>query len=128
MTTVSFNSQHSYTGHSIMVDVRLLDSALPYTIQAVLDTGAVISTFDEQIAATIRISDVTTGTPRDYFAADGQKATGYIHVVRVEVWGKTLPIPVAFVPGWKANLLGMQGFLEQLIFGLDHARRAYYVR
>ena len=37
--------------------------------------------------------------------------------------------PVGFVPDWPDdidNLLGMKGFFDQLIFGLDHSSRRLY--
>lgn len=125
MPTISYSSVESYTGHAIWVPV-ILHGLTSATTLAVLDTGASISVFNQGFAQAIGITDLHSGTSRVMGSASGAPDTAYIHVVSIEVWGRKLPVPIAFGT-WNYNLLGMQGFFEQLGFGLDHGARRYYV-
>ncbi len=106
--------------------MTILRGAMPYSVQALLDTGAGISTFNEGIALAIGITDLYSGIARPLGAASGTGVTGYIHPVTIEIWGRRLVIPIAF-SNWNVNVLGMQGFFDQIRFGLDHASNTYYV-
>ena len=129
MTTLSFEREMGYGDtHTISVPVRLQN--LPYLVDAILDTGAAVSSFNRALLPDLGISDVKSGTKIEVRAANNVRRRAYIHTLRAEVLGHTLMIPVAFCPAWPEgtkNLLGMRGFFEQVLMAFDHQhRRIYY--
>lgn len=85
-----------------------------------------MSVFDHAILPSIGIPDVTTGTEVWLTAASGEQKKGYQHRLKIEFLGRPLTIPVAFCPAWPAgrpNLLGMEGFFEQLVIAFEHEYR-----
>jgi hypothetical protein len=51
---------------------------------------------------------------------------GYVFDIAAEFLGFNLLLPIAFCPSWprtNRNLLGMEGFFEQVDFALIHSRR-----
>ena len=100
-----------------------------FAVRAVLDTGAAISYFDRALLPSLGITDVTTGKSIDLRAANGQKSTGYVHSISIEFVGHVMTIPAAFCPDWPegtVNLLGMEGFFEQLRAAFEHGDRKFY--
>ncbi len=76
------------------------------------------------------IGDITTGDRIELAVATGEAHIAYVHRLEVDILGQRLGIPVAFCPGWPSgtqNLLGMRGFLDQLLVGLDHAAKTLFV-
>lgn len=126
MTTLTFARELGYPGHSIRVPIRIHGGPQPFTVSAILDTGAAISVMDSTFTSQLGIVDYTSGAHRELRAANGQRADGYIHSVRIEIWGNLMVIPIAFTPRFP-TLLGMEGFFDQLQFGLVHAAKKYYV-
>ena len=125
MATLNFKQSVNYPGHILLVPVTLM-GAMPYTVQAVLDTGAGISMFNQGIALAVGITDIYGGTSREVRSASGNTETSYIHQVAIEILGRRLTIPIAFGT-WNFNVLGMEGFFEQFVFGLDHRAKTFYV-
>ncbi|MDA8333241.1 MAG: hypothetical protein M0027_18920 [Candidatus Dormibacteraeota bacterium] len=123
---------HPYQGHSIELGFRFLgsDAAVSPVHRAILDTGATVSMFDLAHTAVAGIADVESGRPRDLVVANGAQAQGYEHDVAIEVLGMRLVVPGVFVPEWgtgTGNLLGMEGFLDQFAFYLEHRFRELLV-
>ncbi len=61
--------------------------------------------------------------------ADNRESIAYIHDLNIEFFGCPMTVPVGFVPDWPEdidNLLGMKGFFDKLLFGLDHRMRYFY--
>ncbi len=127
-TTLTFEQERGYgTGEGVIrVPVRVLSGVVPFTVQAVLDTGAYISVFDSAYAPSFGIPDYTAGEPMPLTPANGQTVVGYKFRILVEVWGRELIIPAVFYQGFP-NLLGMQGFFDQIRIAFDHGRQRYYV-
>jgi predicted aspartyl protease len=125
MNILSFERELGYGDtHTISVPVRLQN--LPYLVDAILDTGAAVSSFDRALLPDLGISEVRSGTEIEVRAANDERALAYIHTVRVEVLGHVLMIPVAFCPDWPEgtrNLLGMRGFFEQALIAFEHQYR-----
>lgn len=128
MTTVSFDGDLHYGNrHTVSVPVRIEN--LPFLVEAIIDTGAAVSSFDRALLSDLWISDVTAGTEIKLTAANDQRGRGYLHQLHVDVLGHGLLIPVAFCLDWPEgtrNLLGMRGFFEQGIFGFDHRERTMH--
>lgn len=127
MTTITFDHQFVYSGNKVVVRVRPVRARLHSHIEMVVDTGAGISILDRGFAAALGL-EVRHGRHVVIDVANGQSADGFVHDVEVEVLGRQLTIPVAICPHWKMqNLLGMNGFLDQLVIAFDHANhRIYY--
>lgn len=131
-TPLIFDEELDYGNrHKISVPIRVEN--LPYQIEAIIDTGAAVSCFDRALLPDLGISDVTTGTSIPIRAANDDRAaaagTGYLHQLRIEIFGRDLNIPVAFSPDWPEgtpNLLGMRGFFEQMLIGFEHQQRRMY--
>lgn len=129
---LTFDEELDYGNrHKISVPIRVEN--LPYQIQAIIDTGAGVSCFDRAILPDLGIGDVTTGTAIPIRAANddgsGPAATGYLHPLQIEIFGRSMNIPVAFSLDWPegtANLLGMRGFFEQMLIGFEHQQRRMY--
>ena len=133
MTRLDFDRESTYAGDSIQVSVRIKPpSGAPFRAYAFLDTGASLSVFDITVAKPAGIDRLQDGRRIRMKTADGTEATGYVFELSMEFEGYDLLVPVAFCPDWPPhtkNLLGMEGFLEQIDFGLIHAdRRAFFSR
>lgn len=133
MITLGFEAQRTYgspQGHRTTIQILLIPrDGEPFVQNAILDTGAGVSSFDKALAKRLGFDDLTTGTKTTVRAADGQQADAYIHSVRIELFGNPMTIPVAFCPAWPegtSNLLGMAGFFEQMIAAFDHRNRTFF--
>jgi hypothetical protein len=61
-------------------------------------------------------------------AANRDSAPAWVHPVEIDVLGRRLTIQAAICPDWDTkNLLGMRGFLDQMVVAFDHAQRRLYV-
>jgi hypothetical protein len=132
MTTVRvFRLDYAYSGNHVVVPVRLFPAGRPpITVNAVLDTGAAISFFDRALLPILGITDVSSGTKIPLTAANNDPADGYAFPVHLEIFGAPMTVPLTFSPDWPegtTNLLGMQGFFDQVEVGLDHSARRLYV-
>lgn len=129
---LSFEREHRYnTGSDLVwVSIRVHVNARPFAVGALLDTGSWITVFDHALAPLLGISDVTTGQPGSFTAANGQEDEGYIHPLELEFVGRRFTVPVGFIPAWptgRPNILGMRGFFEQLQIAFVHGNRRFYV-
>ncbi|MEX2158667.1 MAG: retropepsin-like aspartic protease [Dehalococcoidia bacterium] len=129
---IGLRYQHHYNGPddydliNVVVRVFGTNEAPPISINALLDTGAEHSVFDKALLPLLEIADVTVGTPYLVQTADNREAMGYLHDLDVEFLGYQFTVPVGFVPAWPEgidNLLGMGGFFDQMVFGIDHRTR-----
>jgi hypothetical protein len=120
---------YSSAGHTVNFPIRIRPSgAKPFAERAILDTGAGISRFDKSILAKLGVTDITSGKPMKLRMADNKEYDGYVHQVDIEFLGRALRIPAVFCAEWDAvdNLLGMEGFFQQMLAAFDHARRHFY--
>ena len=130
MKRLTFDHEHSYTSHRVTLPVRLIAPTGSRLIVTMLDTGAGISVFDNDLISILEIPNIDSGERIELVVASGETHTAYVHQVEVVLLGQQLSIPVAFCPSWPSgtqNLLGMRGFLDQLVIGLDHAARQLLV-
>ncbi len=107
------------------------DKGQPYEVDAVLDTGAAVSRLSPSLLADFGITRADQGYIRthDVLAADNQTATGYVHRVPIEFDGRMLEIDALFLPDWGdhvTNLLGLEGFLDRMIFGFQHSGHSFF--
>lgn len=130
MTSLEFLHERRYGGDDeIDVVLRIFVGDLPVSVNAILDTGAMNSIFAIWWAPHLGVTDVKSGRPFPVKTADNRESTAYLHDLDVEFFGQRMTVPVGFVPDWTDatdNLLGMNGFFDQLLFGLDHQHRRFY--
>jgi len=113
--------------HTVSLPVRLQN--LNYFVEATIDTGAAVSYFDSALLPDLGISDVTTGTQIALTAANGERSTGHLHALQIEILGHRLIVSAAFCPDWPQgtkNLLGMRDFFEQIRIAFEHRDRKFY--
>lgn len=81
--------------------------------QALVDSGATISTFGEETANSLEIN-IETGK-KTILGGVGGRIVGYIHNVRVRIAGKEFLCPVVFSREYlvSLNLLGREAFFRQ---------------
>ena len=128
MTTLSFDLEQAYSGDEIIVGVGLLATSGESVIDMKLDTGASISTMHHSYLALLGVDDVETGVSSVLFIANGDSRPAWIHPVAINFFGVGLTIDVAFCPSWEMeNLLGMRGFMDQVVFAVDHARHRLFL-
>lgn len=138
MTKITFSQKYYYDGadddHRPVVVVRLFPTAgPPLTVNAILDTGAECSVFSKGLASHLGITDITDGairTVRLQTADNSPERHGFVHEIDVEWLGYRFPAPIAFVREWPDdidNLIGMQGFFDELLIAFHHQQRTVYV-
>ena len=103
----------------------------PYLVDAVLDTGASVSRLSPALALDLGIAHVDQGFVYSFpaRAADNERATAYVHRVPIEFDGRMMDIDAAFCPAWPddvKNLLGLNGFLDRMIFGFEHRGHSFF--
>ena len=126
--------QHEYSynpaDHTVNVPIRVLvPSRPPLTVIALLDTGAATSCFDRALCPVLGISDIGQGQPIPIRLANNDQRTGYVHQVEIEFLGHRMTIPVVFSPDFPEgtdNLLGMEGFFDQVTVAFQHRNRKIF--
>jgi len=76
---LGFQQEHTYRSHRVTTVVRLLNPPIPVAVNAILDTGASISTFDKALLPVLGVVDVTTGRQIRVTVANNQSDTAYVH-------------------------------------------------
>jgi predicted aspartyl protease len=127
VTALEFQREFVYFGDELIIPMTLVRAPHQPSVRMVLDTGADVSLLNRQFVGPLGI-DLESGTSIRLELANGDKATAWIHPVEVELLGRTMIIEVAICESWNtANLLGMRGFLDQIVLALDHRRHRLYV-
>ena len=127
-----FHSEYSYnpTEHSVSVPIRILVPLQPpLTVKALLDTGAAISCFDRALCPVLGIGDIRQGRDIPIRLANNEQLTGYVHQIDIEFFGHRMTIPAVFCPDFPEateNLLGMEGFFEQIVVAFQHRNRKIF--
>lgn len=114
------------------VKIRIHPAAgQPYTVDAVLDTGASVSRLSPALLPDFGIIDVAQGyiDSVQVRAANNQTTTAYVHRVPIEFDGHMLEIKAAFCPAWGPdvmNLLGLDDFFDAMICGFQHRGHSFF--
>lgn len=128
MSSIDFEREHTYSEDKIVLPVRIARAPL-FELRMVLDTGATVSTMGMSMLSVLGITSVETGRFGSITTANGEEAPCWIHRVDIELLDRPLTIDVAFTPTWRVrNLLGMRGFMDQLVFAVDHHARRLYLK
>ena len=128
MIGIDFDEEYAYAGDKIVAVVRLTRAPI-FPLEMVLDTGSTVSTMNHLLLEPLGIRDVETGRPGSLAVANGETAVCWVHPVDIQAFGRAYSIDVAFCPEWNLrNLLGMRGFMDQLVFAVDHAEHRLYLK
>ena len=95
---------------------------------ALIDSGATISIFKEDIAALLGIN-IEEGE-EIFLGGVGGRIKGYIHKLEVEVAGKKFQMPIVFSYEYlvSLNLLGRDSFFVKFLLTFDERRRKMELR
>jgi hypothetical protein len=134
MTTIRFRQEFAYDGPAdddqIIVTIRIFPpNGPPLWQNALLDTGAEYSLFDRALLPLLRIANLTSGRPYKVDLANNERKDAYLHNLDIEFGGHRITVPVGFsndFPEGVVNVLGMKGFFDQFVFGLDHQTRMLF--
>jgi len=126
MRTLTFADEHLYDGHKAFVWVRIFGRSVEVNLDMILDTGASLTLLNRKLIPVLRL-DVERGEPIDVMVANKEVARAYVHELVIDFLGRRMIVPAAICPDWDTqNLLGMQGFFEQMVVAFDHAERRIY--
>lgn len=109
-----FPYQKNSTGNSFpVVDLFVSKKNRTARIFALVDSGATISIFGEDVAEQLRVT-VEKGK-EIYLGGVGGRIKGYVHKLEVETAGKKFFCPIAFSREYTVsfNLLGREAFFKQ---------------
>lgn len=96
-------------------------------VEALVDSGANISIFSEEIAGLLGI-EVEKGR-KIYLNGIGGRIVGYIHKVIVETGGKHFPCKIVFSREFHVsfNLIGREDFFEQFVISFDEKNKKIFL-
>lgn len=134
MRTITFTDDLIYTVEDGIAIVKIRIHPVtgePYEVDAVLDTGAAVSRFSPSLLPDLGVAAVDRNYVETFRAraANNQATIGYVHDVPIEFDGRMITIKAAFCPAWGENvknLLGLEGFLDRMIFGFQHSGHSFF--
>ncbi|MBI3384814.1 hypothetical protein HY030_01320 [Candidatus Gottesmanbacteria bacterium] len=102
-----------------LLSIFLYNSHLKIKIFALIDSGATISIFKEEVAQELRI-EIETGK-EVFLGGVGGRIKGYIHNLEIEVVEKRFSLPVVFSHEYLVsfNLLGRDTFFENFLIAFN---------
>jgi hypothetical protein len=126
MKSITFEDEYLYDEHKVLVWIGVQGLHVQMNVEMVIDTGASISVFNRELTRLLT-APVESGEPIELVVANRDAERAYIHEFNIDFLGRSLTIPAAICPDWNtANLLGMRGFLDQMVIAFDHAQKRIY--
>lgn len=118
-----FPYQQSGQDYYPLIKVSLIFGSQKATIEALIDSGANISIFGEEVAELLVI-DIEKGR-KIYLGGIGGRIMGYIHILRIETAGRLFSCPVVFSREFKVsfNLIGRKGFFDKFVVRFDERNK-----
>lgn len=120
MPDLSFDVTHIYTSaDGIKIPLVISFGGNEVQTSGYADCGSEACVFSNEIGQMLGI-DIEAGEPKSFGPASGGTFETYGHMVIIEFLGITLESIVYFAkyPGLRRNLLGRNGWLSKLRFGL----------
>jgi predicted aspartyl protease len=113
MSIVVFPYYFNGSNYFPVVSIVFLIGGKRIRSQALVDSGATISIFSEEVAETLGI-EIEKGK-KTILGGVGGRIVGYIHKVRIRVAGKEFLCPIVFSREYLVsfNLLGRDGFFRR---------------
>lgn len=96
-----------------VIPTNLFSGKKKIKIDALIDSGATISVFKDEVAEQLAI--VIENGQETYLGGVGGRIKGYIHKLKIEIAGKKFACPVVFSHEYTVsfNLLGREMFFKQ---------------
>lgn len=118
-----FPYQQNEQDYYPLIKVSLIFGNQKVVLEALIDSGANISVFNEELAELLGIN-VEKGK-KTYLGGVGGRIMGYIHILKIETADKIFSCPVVFSREFKVsfNLIGRQGFFEKFVISFDERNR-----
>lgn len=106
-----------------VIPVKLKNKDLEIGYEVLVDSGADLCIFDEQIGEIIGI-DIKKGKPREVFGVGGKASIYYLHKVEIVVGGHSYNIEAGFMPNVAGNVMpygivGQKGFFDMFVVKFD---------
>ena len=120
MPDLSFDVTHVYTStDGVKIPLVISFGGVEFQTTGYADCGAEACIFSNEVGQMLGI-DIEAGEPKSFGSASGGTLPTYGHMVTIEFLGITLESIVYFAkyPGLRRNLLGWNGWLSKLRFGL----------
>ena len=120
MPELSFAVTHRYNSDDgIKIPLTIAYGGEQVPASGYVDCGAGACIFSHEIGQMLGLQ-IETGEPKSFGPASGGTLSTYGHLVTLEFFGITLESMVYFAkyPGLQRNLLGRNGCLSKLRFGL----------
>lgn len=126
---IVYHHQFAYDANDAGITLPLMIAAngLAEAVTAEIDTGSTLCVFQREVAESLGVT-VEDGI-EDYVSAMGTIIRVYGHEVTLTIGDLALDLFVYFpdYQGIPRNLLGRQGFLQRLRFGLDDYEGIVYL-
>lgn len=121
MPTLDFDISYVYDSLQDGIELPLILSVGSFDVRTTgfVDCGAAACLFTNDVGLLLQI-DIESGDPTTFGPASGGGILAYGHMASLEFLGLSFESMVHFAkyPGLRRNLLGRQGFLRKLQFGL----------
>ena len=120
MAELSFDVVQRYTSEDgIEIPLTLIDSGKEVQASAYVDCGASDCVFSNEVGLLLGLQ-IEAGEPKSFSPASGGTLATYGHPVTLEFYDISFESMVYFAkyPGLRRNLLGRNGWLRKLRFGL----------
>lgn len=106
-----------------VIEVRIKNKDQSVRYEVLVDSGADICLFDEEVGTAIGI-DVRKGTPKEVIGVGGKTSTYYVHKIGIEVGGWPYEIEAGFMPKVAPytvpyGLVGQKGFFDIFVVKFD---------
>lgn len=120
MLELSFDVTHHYASEDgVRIPLLIAYSGKAIQTTGYVDCGASDCVFSNELGQQLGIA-LETGEPKSFGPASGGTLETFGHLVTLEFFGITVESMVYFAkyPGLRRNLLGRNGWLSKLRFGL----------
>jgi len=129
MPELSFDVTHIYDStDGVRIPLVISCGGKEVQTRGYVDCGAEACIFSNEIGRMLNI-DIEAGEPKSFGPASGGTLHTYGHMATIEFLGITLESIVYFAkyPGLRRNLLGRNGWLSKLRFGLVESDSAVFL-
>lgn len=129
MPELSFDVVQRYdSDDGISIPLKIFCGGEEFETFAYVDCGASDCIFSNEVGLQLGLQ-IETGEPKNFSLASGGTLATYGHLVTLEFFGIAFESIVYFAkyPGLQRNLLGRNGWLSKLCFGLVESDGTVYL-
>lgn len=120
---MEFPYQKSGDNYYPVVKLAIIFGSEKAILEALIDSGANISIFGEEVAQLLGI-EIEKGQ-KTYLSGVGGRIMGYIHKLRAETAGKSFSCKIVFSREYKVsfNLIGREDFFKKFVITFDEKNK-----